>query len=297
MKAKGILTRTRGFLDAFTHSLNPYVGCSYGGALCGRYCYAPAVMFKKEWGGPAEPKENAAELYAREIGRERRRGPVRIFMASVTDPYVPEERRRRITRAVLEAMVDDPPDFVAVQTHATLARRDLDLLAQLPCALQISIESDRERFEGLPPPAATVADRLSLLGEARARGIATVGVVAPLLPLDDAHGFARRLDAACDRIIVDHWRIGDGSPGGTRTKRRGWPAAMERIGFGRWNEVDAMNTFVETARAVLGSPRVGVSREGFSPPPDGTSSPSKCAGTPPPCAPACRSEARRPASR
>jgi hypothetical protein len=38
VEARSILTPTGGFLLGFSHTLNPYRGCSFGGALCGVYC-------------------------------------------------------------------------------------------------------------------------------------------------------------------------------------------------------------------------------------------------------------------
>jgi len=257
-----VLTRTGGFLSGFTHSLNPYRGCSYGKSLCGSYCYAPAVTFRKEWGGPAQPKEGAAAAYLREIERERR--PVRIFCSSVTDPYVPQEKRLRITRALLEAMVGKPPDFLVLQTHTPHALRDLDLLRALPCAVQVTVETDMEEIPGLPPHAHSVKSRLDALRRLKGEGLDAVGVVAPLLPLRDPERFAADLDACCTRVIVDHWLVGDGSKGGARTKRRGLPAVLEGEGLGEWNRIDALHRFAEACRRVLGADRVGVSREGFS---------------------------------
>jgi DNA repair photolyase len=257
-----ILTRTGGFLAGFTHSLNPYRGCSYGKSLCGTYCYAPAVTFRKEWGGPAEAKEGAAEAYRREIGRERRRGPVRIFCSSVTDPYVPQEKRMRITRRILEAMVEEPPEFLALQTHTPHPLRDLDLLRRLPCAVQITVETDRGSLPGFPPHAYAPAERLAALQRLKEEGLDAVGVVAPLLPLEDPERFAADLDRACTRVILDHYLIGDGA-NGARTKRRGLPALLERAGLGAWTRLEALDAFAEVCRRVLGAGRVGISRDGF----------------------------------
>ena len=262
--ARSILTRTGGFLSGFSHSLNPYRGCSFGRSLCGAYCYAPAVMFMKEWGAELGAKVNAADLYRKQIERERRRGPVRIFMSSVTDPYVPQEKRLRITRALLEAMVEQPPDFLALQTHTPGPLRDIDLLRALPCAVQITVETDRESIPGLPPHAYSPALRLDALRTLREAGLDAVGVVAPLMPLDDPEQFARDLDRCCSRVIIDHYLVGDGSREGARTKRRGLPRILIAQGFERWTRIEALHEFVETCRAVLGPERVGVSAEGFS---------------------------------
>lgn len=262
--ARSILTRTGGFLYGFSHSLNPYRGCSYGNSLCGSYCYAPAVVFAKEWGGHLIAKTNAAELYRREIERERRRGPVRIFMSSVTDPYVPQEKRLRITRAVLEAMVDEPPSLLALQTHSPGPLRDLDLLRDLPCAVQISVETDQEALTGFPPHAYSPQVRLDALREIKDAGIEAVGVVAPLMPLQDPVAFAHALDRSCSRVIVDHYLIGDGSREGARTKRRGAPALLIENGYKRWTRLEVLEEVAEVFRSVLGPERVGVSKDGFN---------------------------------
>jgi DNA repair photolyase len=265
-EARSILTRTGGFLHGFSHSLNPYKGCSFGKSLCGAYCYAPAVMFQKEWGDELVAKTNAAALYKKEIARERKRGPVRIFMASVTDPYVPQEKRLGITRAILEAMVEEPPEFVALQTHTPGPLRDLDLLRDIPCTVQITVETDRDEIPGLPPHAYPPQVRLDALRNVKEAGLPAVGVVAPLMPLDNPKKFAQALDRACTRVILDHYLIGDGSREGARTKKRGAHAALIEKGFESWTRIEALHEFADTCKRVLGAERVGVSIDGFNAP-------------------------------
>lgn len=258
---KSILNRTGGFLHSFTHTLNPYRGCAYGNTLCGVGCYAPAVLHdKRPWGSYLEAKVNAAEVYARDLRRERKRGPVRVFMASVTDPYVPQEMRLRITRRLLEAMVDAPPDKLVLQTHTPYPLRDVDLLNELPCSVQISVETDRDAIPGLPRHAFSPAERLAALRALKEAGLDAVGVVAPLLPLDDVEAFARALDESCSRVIVDHYLVGDGSKDGARTKRRGLPDRLEPY----WTTIDSLHDTASVFRRVLGDERVGVSRDGFN---------------------------------
>ena len=75
--AKSILTPQRsGFLAVgpypITHSLAPYIGCSFGTTTCGMFCYAqylPSWTFSgqhRPWGHAVTVKENAAELLAEE---------------------------------------------------------------------------------------------------------------------------------------------------------------------------------------------------------------------------------------
>jgi len=262
-----ILTRTGGFLEGFTHSLNPYRGCAFGGSLCGASCYAPALARDaRPWGSWLAAKGGAAAAYRRDVVRERRRGPVRVFCSSVTDPYVPQERRLGVTRSLLAAMAEEPPDALALQTHTPGPLRDLDLLLRLPGAVsvQITVETDRASIPGLPPHAFPPRERIDALARVRAAGLRAVGVVAPLLPLEDPAAFARALDRACDFVVVDHWLVGDGSAGGARTRARGFPERLERAGFGAWNRIEALHETVGLFRRILGEERVGVSRDGFT---------------------------------
>jgi DNA repair photolyase len=66
-----------------------------------------------------------------------------------------------------------------------------------------------------PPHARPPARRLETLHRFRSHSILTQAMLSPLMSLADPEAFARRLDAACDRVIVDHYLMGDSS-------RKGW---------------------------------------------------------------------------
>jgi DNA repair photolyase len=272
--ARSILTPTGGYLLGYTHTLNPYRGCAFGRALCGVYCYASETRYGKDraasWGSYLHEKENAADLYRVDATRVRAKGgALRIFMASVTDPYVPQEKTLRVTRSILEAMIDLPPDLLVLQTHTPGPLRDGDLLASLPVVVQITVETDRTRIEGLPPHATPLEARLEALHALGASGIKTVAVASPLLPLEDTVRFARTLGASARGVILDHWALGDGSPKGARTLRErahaalSLPRALEAAGFAEWNTLEKFHEVVRVFEAELGPARVGVSQEGF----------------------------------
>jgi DNA repair photolyase len=277
--ARSILTPTGGFLEGFTHSLNPYRGCAYGGSFCGVACYAPEIRVgappPAPWGRWLVVKTNAPELYPADHDRARRRGaPLRIFMSSVTDPYVPQERRYRLTGRLLAAMVTRPPDLLVLQTHTPWPLWDADTLAALAAraslAVQISVETDQERIPGFPRHAHSIDARIDALATLRARGITAVGVVAPMMPLADPERFAARLDAACDYVILDHYLLGDGSPGGARTRRPRThtrapaPELLARAGHAPWTHLERFREVVALFEARLGRARLGVSGEGFN---------------------------------
>ncbi len=122
-----VLTRTTGFLKTVTsHSLQPYRGCSFGNSLCGVGCYVrhnPYVTRGRAWGSFLEVRENAAASYRRHWRRERTwarrvRRRFGVFLSSSTEPFLPQEFRYRVTGSVLEAMLEQPPDLLVLQTHS-----------------------------------------------------------------------------------------------------------------------------------------------------------------------------------
>jgi DNA repair photolyase len=270
-----ILTRTSGFLKTVTsHSLQPYRGCTYGNALCGRYCYVQHNRWLtrgEPWGSFLEARPNAAAAYRASAAAERRwarraRGRFGIFLSSSTDPFVPQEDRFRVTRGVLEALLDDPPDLLIVQTHSHRVTSYLDLYPALAarCELRfhISIESDRERLPGLPPPASPLERRFEAAAALRAAGLRVAVTVSPLLPIERPQAFFERIAACADAVVIDHFIEGDGTPDGARTSRTPVPRAMAVV-EPRSCGLAYRDEMVALAREVMPG-RVGVSVDGFA---------------------------------
>ena len=274
---KSILSPTRGFLGpGYTHTLNPYSGCAYAKTVCGLFCYAQHegnITKGRPW-QLYGAKKNAASAYRVDYDRLKRprRGeskPLKIFMSSVTDPYVPQEKTQGITRSVLLEMLERPPDVLVIQTHATLVERDIDIIEALSKRsrvwVSITIETDMDELPvGFPRHASLPSRRIDALALFRRRGILTQATVSPLLPLVDPIGFARRLEVACDRVIVDHYLIGDGSKNGLRTKRTGFGELLEAAGYGEWTRLEKMWEVKDVMVGVFGQERVLVSCEGFN---------------------------------
>ena len=191
--------------DETFYGLSPYVGCLVG---C-RFCYAQSHLdplrrllgrAAAPWGSWVDARVNAPAVLARELEARPRR-PIKLCPI-VSDPYQPLEKRLGLTRACLEVLVGaafDAPVFVL--TRAPLVRRDLPLLARLPGAhLGVSLptadDAVRAHFE---PRAASVDERLALLRDARAAGLATFAVVQPMLAGDRAE-LADALAAHADSV-------------------------------------------------------------------------------------------------
>jgi len=274
---RSVLTRASGYLDGIaSHSLQPYRGCSYGNSLCGVGCYvrhSGHVTRGRLWGSFLEVRTNAAEGYRAGHERERRwarrtsaDGRFVVFCASVTDPFVPQEQRYRVTRSVLDAMLERPPDGLIVQTHSHLVvdetERIVELSQRCEVRVHVSIETDRERLPGLPPPASPVGRRFEACAALKGAGVRTVVTVAPLLPIAEPEGFFARIGEVADAVVLDHFVGGDGTATGHRTLRTGLPAAMEAV-EPRSVEVGYLDEMAAVARRAMPG-RVGVGRDGFA---------------------------------
>lgn len=263
--AKKILTEAKGYLDVgFTHSLNPYSGCAFS---C-RYCYVremPIQRFKDiPWGEWLDIKTNAAENYHNEILKLRKKNkPVNIFMSSATDPYQPIERKTKMTREILKAMIDNPPDFLQIQTRSPLITRDIDLITQLKgkCTVLVSmtIETDREDIKRIfSPYAPGIKLRLKALQEVHDAGISTQASISPVLPFTP--DFSKRLAGKVDHIWIDTLTIGDGLMG-KRSEKLGMPALFEKHGLAEWYRHDIHGRVEKYFNKYFSHERVRVSKQ------------------------------------
>ena len=274
-ETRSILTRASGYLKTVaSHSLQPYIGCSFGQSLCGVGCYVQHNVFLTKgetWGGFLIAKLNAAELYRAHSDRERRWSHSRgnkftVFMSSATDPFVPHEPRFRVSEGVLTAMLDSPPDVLIIQTHTHLVERYREILIQLNrrCSLRvhISVESDRAKLAGLPPPASSVEARLLAALRLKNDGVRSVITVAPLLPLADPRVFFQRIEQCADAVVIDHFIEGDGSKAGARTLKTKLPEVIRSIDPAALS-LGYRDAMVEVAKGVMPG-RVGVGIDGFA---------------------------------
>ncbi|MFT0800023.1 radical SAM protein [Bacillus swezeyi] len=235
--AKNILTEAKGYLDGFTHSLNPYSGCAFA---C-KYCYVremPIQKFKETpWGEWLNIKKNAAESYRNEITKLRSKNkPVYIFMSTATDPYQPIERKVKMTRMLLEEMLKNPPDILQIQTRGPLITRDIDLLTELrkKCEVLISmtIETDREDIKRIfAPYAPGIKLRIKALKEIHEAGIPAQASISPVLPFTP--DFPKVLSGIVEHVWIDTLSIGDGAMG-KRSERLGMPTLFKEHDLEKW---------------------------------------------------------------
>lgn len=152
------------------------------------------------WGEFVDVKVNAPALLARQIVKAK---PGTIWFASVCDPYQPLEERYALTRRSLEVLVGrDHP--VVIQTKSARVRRDIEVIRRIPgVEVGFSIASENETiirlFERNSSP---VRERIEVLREFKAAGVATYAFAGPLLP-GDPERLAELLAGAVDRVLID----------------------------------------------------------------------------------------------
>jgi DNA repair photolyase len=163
------------------YAVNCYSGCEHGCV----YCYARfATRFShpgEQWGSFVDVKVNAPLVLAREV---KRRKVGRVFLSSVCDGWQPREVSYGLTRRCLEILLHYRYP-VSILTKSGLAGRDLDLLTSSKDDVEFGVtittfdEGLRQRIE---PIASTSMERMTLLEEARRRGIKTYAFLGPVLP-------------------------------------------------------------------------------------------------------------------
>jgi len=191
--AKSIIARNDSPDIPFDQSINPYRGCEHGCV----YCYArashaylglsPGLDFETR----IVAKHNAAELLRKALGAPGYRCSP-IALGANTDPYQPVERELRITRAIVETLVECEHPFTIVTKNA-LVERDIDLIA--PAAARnlarvyVSVTNlDAELARKLEPRASAPYRRIEAIRRLAQSGIPTGVLVAPVIPfITDRH--------------------------------------------------------------------------------------------------------------
>jgi len=176
----------------FDASINPYRGCEHGCV----YCYARPTHEYLGFSAGLDfetkimVKEKAPELLREELSSPKW-GPRVLAMSGVTDCYQPIEKRLKLTRRCLEALLEFRNPVVIV-TKNFLVTRDIDLLSELAryqcAAVLISLTTLDQRLSGLMEPRASRPDRrLEAIAALSQAGIPVGFLLAPMIPaLTDA---------------------------------------------------------------------------------------------------------------
>lgn len=185
----------------FDLSINPYRGCEHGCI----YCYArpthsylnlsPGLDFETR----IVAKVNAAERLRHALASPGYE-PMTLNIGSATDAYQPVERKLRITRSILEVLVEHQHPFSLI-TKSSGVERDLDLIAPMAAsrraAVYVSITTlDPELARILEPRAAAPQRRLETIRRLSEAGVPVGVSVSPVIPFLNEPELERILEAA-----------------------------------------------------------------------------------------------------
>lgn len=195
----------------FDRSINAYRGCEHGCIYCfarpthAYHDLSPGLDFETK----LFAKPNAAALLRATLAKPGYK-PAPIAMGTNTDPYQPIEGRYRITRQVLEVLLEARHP-VTITTKSDRVLRDLDLIADMArlglVAVGISVTSLDPVLSGkLEPRAAAPARRIAALGRLVDAGVPAHVSVAPVIPsITDCHMEAIMAQAAAVGVTSASW--------------------------------------------------------------------------------------------
>jgi DNA repair photolyase len=185
-------------------SMNPYQGCEHGCI----YCYARPTH--EYWGYSAGIdfeskiiiKSNAAELLRKQFDKKSWE-VAPIMLSGNTDCYQPAERKLKITRSLLETLLEYRHP-VGMITKNSLILRDLDLLKELAAMkllhVNISITSMDEHVRlSLEPRTATIKQRFKTVEELSKNNIPVNVMVAPVIPGLTQHEIPAIIEESANR--------------------------------------------------------------------------------------------------
>lgn len=200
---KSIITYNKSPDLPFDRSINAYRGCEHGCV----YCYArpthayhdlsPGLDFESR----LFAKPDAADLLRQTFAKPNYR-PESLAIGTNTDPYQPIEKRYRITRQILEVMLETRHPVV-ITTKSNRVLDDIDLLSLLAlqnlAAVTISVTSlDGHTARLLEPRAPAPQRRLEAVRKLAGAGVYVHVNIAPVVPAITDHEIESIVTAASE---------------------------------------------------------------------------------------------------
>ncbi|MBA3668192.1 MAG: PA0069 family radical SAM protein [Sphingomonas sp.] len=202
-KAKSILTRNSSPDIGFDRSINPYRGCEHGCIYCfarpthAYHDLSPGVDFESR----LFVKPDAAKLLHAALSRPGYEAAP-IALGTNTDPYQPIEEHWRVTRSVLELLLETRHPFT-ITTKSDRVLRDLDIIVPAAklglAAVAISVTSlDPTIHRTLEPRAPSARKRLAAIAKLTEAGVPAYVSVAPIIPQITDHEIEAIVAAAAE---------------------------------------------------------------------------------------------------
>ncbi|WP_309610899.1 PA0069 family radical SAM protein [Sphingomonas sp.] len=200
-KPRSILTRNSSPDIGFDRSVNPYRGCEHGCIYCfarpthAYHDLSPGVDFESR----LFVKPDAAKLLHAALSRPGYEAKP-IALGTNTDPYQPIEERFRVTRSILELLLETRHPFT-ITTKSDRVLRDLDIIGPAAklgiAAVAISVTSlDPAIHRTLEPRAPSAKKRLAAIRALTEAGVPAIVAIAPVVPQITDHELEAIVEAA-----------------------------------------------------------------------------------------------------
>jgi DNA repair photolyase len=178
IKSKSILSKTGTPIADYV--INPYVGCIHSCMFCYAHFMKRFTGHQEEWGDFIDVKINAPDLIPKKATKYKGKY---IFLSSVTDPYLPLERRYKLTRRIIEKLIPLKP-VLGILTKSDLILRDIDLIKQFQSSeVGFSFSTLDEKIrKKVEPGAKPIKMRIKALKEIHDTKIKTYVFISPILP-------------------------------------------------------------------------------------------------------------------
>ena len=176
-EAKSIITKSN--IPGVDFVINPYTGCQHGCI----YCFAEfMIRFSGHKGDKWGEFLDIKKFDLSKIKPDKYNGK-RILLSSVTDPYLPLEKKYQNTRKILEKLAGTDAE-VTILTKSKLVVRDIELIKKFNnITVGISINTLDESFAKIIERAASKPiERLNAIKKISESGINTWIFISPFFP-------------------------------------------------------------------------------------------------------------------
>ena len=171
-----------------------------------KYCYASLM---KRFTGHEEPWGSFLDVKVwPEIRNPGKYAGKELFIGSVTDPYLPQEKIFERTRALLTQLQGSGAKL-SIATKSDLVLRDLELIKTFPDArVSWSVNTLDEAFRADMDRAAPISRRLAAMEAFYRAGVRTTCFISPIFPgITDVKAIIRRVKGQCNLIWLENLNL------------------------------------------------------------------------------------------
>lgn len=184
------------------NGMNIYRGCTHGCIYCDSRSTIYQMNHEFE---DVEVKENGLDLLKKALKNKQEK--VMVGTGSMSDPYMPLEKRLEYTRNALKLIYKYGHGFTCI-TKSDLILRDLDLIKKInektKAVVQITLTTaDEDLCRILEPNVCTTKRRVEVLKELNKNDIPTIVWLCPILPFinDNEENINKIIDYCIDSNV------------------------------------------------------------------------------------------------